>query len=154
MEQPWVTIDLGANTAPAKMLPSLEGPGPWPELGLLAAQSELRLQLFPALEERHITESTALSKAHKMDREALDQRYAEDSSTLEARHISERAALTDGYKYGREGLEQRFATEGSEMQARQLSETQAFLVQNLSIHKEMIVALAHQRKQQQMVRVH
>ena len=101
MSQPWVSIDLEADqngagqNAPAKMLPKLEGPSPWPELGLLSAQSELRLQLFPTLEARHTTESTALLKAHKSEREALDQRYAEDSCTLEARHIAERAGELD-----------------------------------------------------------
>ena len=151
MEQPWVSIDLAADHASAKVLSNMEGPAPWPELALLAAQSELRLQQFPALEARHTNESAALSKAHKLDRETLDRRYEVDSCTLEARHISERAALVDGYKYGREGLEQRFATESAEMQARQLNETQAFLHQNLGLHKGMIEALAQQRRKQEKV---
>ena len=153
MEQPWVSIDLAADNASAKVLSSMEGsaPAPWPELGLLAAQSELRLQLFPALDARHTAESASLSKAHKLDREALDQRYAEDSTTLEARHNSERAALVNSYKYGREGLEQRFATETADMQARQLNEIQTFLHQNLGLHKGMIAALAQQRKKQETV---
>lgn len=153
MEQPWVSIDLAADTASAKVLSSVEGsaPAPWPELGLLAAQSELRLQLFPALDARHTAESASLSKAHKLDREALDQRYAEDSTTLEARHNAERAALVNSYKYGREGLEQRFASESADMQARQLNEIQTFLHQNLGLHKGMIAALAQQRKKQETV---
>lgn len=153
MEQPWVSIDLAADNASAKVLSSVEGsaPAPWPELGLLAAQSELRLQLFPALDARHTNESASVSKAHKVDREALDQRYAEDSTTLEARHNSERAALVNSYKYGREGLEQRFATENADMQARQLNEIQTFLHQNLGLHKGMIAALAQQRKKQETV---
>ena len=151
MQQPWVSIDLAADHASAKVLSSLNGPGPWPELGLLAAQSELRLQLFPALEARHSAENVAIQKAHKLDREALDQRYAEDSATLEARHISERTTLVDSYKYGREGLEQRFATEAAEALARQFTERQEFLQQNLGLHKEMISSLANQRKQQQTV---
>lgn len=151
MEQPWGSIDLTADHASAKVLSNVEGLAPWPELSLLAAQSELRLQQFPALEARHTTESAVLLKAHKHDREILDRRYAEDSCTLEARHISERAALVDGYKYGREGLEQRFATESAEMQTRQLNETQAFLHQNLGLHKGMIEALAQQRNKQEKV---
>ena len=153
MEQPWVSIDLAADNASTKVLSSVEGsaPAPWPELGLLAAQSELRLQLFPALDARHTNESASVSKAHKVDREALDQRYAEDSTTLEARHNSERAALVNSYKYGREGLEQRFATENADMQARQLNEIQTFLHQNLGLHKGMIAALAQQRKKQETV---
>ena len=153
MEQPWVSIDLAADNASAKVLSNLEvsAPAPWPELGLLAAQSELRLQLFPTLETRHKDESASLFKAHKLNRASLDQRYAEDSDSLEARHMSERAALVDGYKFGREGLEKRFTTESAEMQARQADETQAFLHQNLGLHKAMIAALAQQRKKQETV---
>ncbi len=60
MQQPWVSIDLEADPHSAKVLTSTHAPTPWPEVGLLAAQSELRLQLFPALEARHTSESAAL----------------------------------------------------------------------------------------------
>ena len=151
MQQPWVSIDLAADTNTAKVLSNFHGAAPWPEVGLLAAQSELRLQLFPALEARHTSESAALFRSHKIDRESLDQRYAEDSCQMEARHVSERAALVDNYRYGREGLEQRFAADSAAMQSKQLSETQTFLQQNLDLHKDMIAAMAQQRKQQQAV---
>lgn len=151
MQQPWVSIDLGADAQSAKVLSNINIPAHWPELGLLAAQSDLRLQLFPALEARHTSEVAALFRTHKLDRESLDQRYGEESAQLEARHISERAALVDNYKFGREGVEQRFAADSAALQTKQLSETQAFLQQNLDLHKDMIAALAQQRRQQQAV---
>ena len=151
MQQPWVSIDLSADSTSAKMLATAANPAPCPEVSLLAAQSELRLQLYPALQARHTTETAALYRSHKLDREAMDQRYAEDSRTMEARHIAERSALNDNYRFGREGLEQRFATESCDMQARQLSETQDFLQQNLGLHKDLIAALGQQRKQLQEV---
>lgn len=152
MQQPWVTIDLASDGPPSKVSSYSKVPTPWPEAALLAAQSELRLQLFPALEARHTSESAALFRSHKIERESLDQHYAEDSSQLEARHISERDVLLNSYRYGREGLEQRFAADSSDMQSRQLNELQEFLQQNLGLHKDMIAALAQQRKQHQVVR--
>ncbi|DBA75868.1 hypothetical protein WJX77_008075 [Trebouxia sp. C0004] len=149
MQQPWVSIDLEADPHSAKVLTSTHAPTPWPEVGLLAAQSELRLQLLPALEARHTSESAALFRGHKLDRESLDRRYDVDSAEMEARHRSERAALVENYRAGRDVLERQFAADSADMQSKHLSETQAFLQQNLDLHRDMIAALAHQRKLQQ-----
>ncbi|KAL0018874.1 hypothetical protein WJX79_009640 [Trebouxia sp. C0005] len=149
MQQPWVSIDLEADPHAAKVLTSTHAPTPWPEVGLLAAQSELRLQLLPALEARHTSESAALFRGHKLDRESLDRRYDEDSAEMEARHHNERAALVDTYRAGRDVLGKQFAADNADMQSKQLSETQAFLQQNLDLHRDMIAALAQQRKHQQ-----
>ena len=154
MQQPWVSIDLEADPQSAKVLTSPHAPTPWPEVGLLAAQSELRLQLFPALEARHTSESAALFRGHRLDRESLDRRYDEDSAEMEARHHSERAALVDNYRAGHDVLEKQFAADSADMQSKQLSETQAFLQQNLHLHRDMIAALAQQRKHQQEVKVY
>ena len=154
MQQPWVSIDLEADPHPAKVLTSTHAPTPWPEVGLLAAQSELRLQLFPALEARHTSESATLFRGHKQDRESLDRRYDEDSAEMEARHHSERAALVDNYRASRDVSEKQFAADSADMQSKQLSETQTFLQQNLDLHRDMIAALAQQRKHQQEVKIY
>ena len=143
------SIDLnGQSTANAGLKVS---DSPMPQIGNLATQLELRLQLFPALSARHTSEIAALLEWHRTGRDTIDQLHAKDSDALEARHMAERAALLESYQVSRERHEQRFAQDSAAMQTKQLSEIQAFLQQNMALYQDMISALAQQRLQQQAV---
>lgn len=145
----FISIDLNAQSATNKSSATCSTPAP--EIGNLSTQLELRLQLFPATDARHISESTALLEWHKTGRDTIDLLFGQDSDALEARHFHERAALIEGYKVSRERHEQRFADDSTAMQARQLGEIQTFLQQNMVLYQDMIAALAQQRLQQQAV---
>lgn len=145
------SIDLNAQPATSKSPRVLSGA--MPEIGNLSTQLELRLQLFPALDARHTSESLALLEWHKTGRDTIDLLFTQDSDALDARHLGERTALLEAYKSSRERHELRYAEDSTSMQARQLSEIQAFLQQNMALFQDMTTALAQQRAHQQAVSV-
>ena len=147
--QSFFSIDLNGQSATNGGLK--DSNSPMPQIGNLATQLELRLQLFPALDARHTSENAALLEWHRTGRETIDQLHGKDSDALEARHMTERADLLESYQVSRERHEQRFAEDSTAMQTRQLSEIQAFLQQNMALYQDMISALAQQRLQQQAV---